>query len=116
MEVFSKVSLNDYTKLCRLDELKEKAGKRFLVDDVEIALFKVDGEIYALGNICPHQHSTLIYDGFIEDNCVVCPLHGWKFKLKDGKMPSGTTGLSSYKTKSYKGEVFVKIIKKEVNW
>ena len=44
-------SLEGYTKVCVYNELKEKIGKRFFVDDVEIALFKVDGNIYALNNV-----------------------------------------------------------------
>ncbi|MBZ0200132.1 MAG: nitrite reductase (NAD(P)H) small subunit [Ignavibacteriaceae bacterium] len=116
MQAFNKEELHGYNKLCLVTELKEKSGKRFLVDDVDIAVYKVEKKIYALGNICPHRHSALIYDGFIEDDCVVCPLHGWKFNLKDGKMPTGTTGLSSYEIKIFNDEVFVKIVKKELKW
>ena len=112
----NKEILYGYIKLCREELLKENEGKRFLVEDTEVALFKVCGEIYALGNICPHQHSALIYEGFIEEGCVICPLHGWKFQLKDGTMPSGRKGLASYQVKVADGDVYVKILKKGMNW
>lgn len=108
--------LVDFTKICKVDDLHEKVGKRFFVDDVEVAMFKVDGEIYALSNICPHQHTAMMYDGFIEGEKVVCPLHGWEFNLSDGKMAQGRKGLDSYEVKIIDDHVFVKVSKKELNW
>ena len=73
--------------------LQKRIGKRFIIDDVDIAVFKIDEEIFVVSNICPHQHSPLIYDRFVEDECVVCPAHGWMFKLRTGKTPMGYGGL-----------------------
>jgi nitrite reductase/ring-hydroxylating ferredoxin subunit len=106
----------DYKRLCKLSELKENQGQRFIVDDIEVAVFKIAEEIFAVSNICPHQHTALIYDGFIEDGCVVCPAHGWIFNLKTGKQPTGASGLNTYSTKIINGEVFVLINKKELKW
>ena len=105
-----------YTKLCRFDELKEETGKRFIVDETEVAVFKINNEIFALSNICPHQHTTLIYDGFIEDEFVVCPMHGWKFNLKTGKQPGGERGLDSFSVIVQDNAVYVKVFKKELKW
>jgi len=108
--------LEGFTKVCPVENLKEYQGKRFFIDDVEIAVFKIDGEVYALSNICPHQHTALIYDGFVEDGCIVCPAHGWMFNLKTGRMPDDRRGLDSYPVKVIDGNVFIKVIKKELNW
>ncbi|OGU72408.1 MAG: hypothetical protein A2V93_12030 [Ignavibacteria bacterium RBG_16_34_14] len=105
-----------YKKLCRFDELKEREGRRFIVDETEVAIFKSNNEIYALSNICPHQHTTLIYDGFIEDGFVVCPVHGWKFNLKTGKQPKGQNGLDNFPVIVFEGDIFVKVYKKEMQW
>ena len=107
---------NGYKKICPLNQLKDRAGKRFMVDDIEVALFKVDGEIFALSNVCPHQHTALIYDGFIENEFIVCPVHGWMFNLRTGKTPSGTNGLDSYDVKLLDDQVYVKVFKKRLNW
>ena len=32
--------IEGYTKLCRFDELKEGTGKRFIVDETEVAVLK----------------------------------------------------------------------------
>jgi NAD(P)H-dependent nitrite reductase small subunit len=105
-----------FKKLCKVSELTERQGKRFIVDETEIALFKVDDEIYALSNICPHQHTALIYDGFIEDDCVVCPAHGWMFDLKTGKLKTGNSRLTTYPVIIEDDHIFVKVSKIDLNW
>ena len=105
-----------YTKVCTVSELKENQGKRFLINDVDVAVFKVNDTIYVLNNVCPHQHTTIIYDGIIEDGCVVCPAHGWMFNLKTGKQPTGAKGLNVYTVKIINDEVFAIVKPKELKW
>jgi nitrite reductase/ring-hydroxylating ferredoxin subunit len=105
-----------FRKLCRFDELKEGEGRRFIVNETEVAVFKIRNKIYALSNVCPHQHTALIYDGFLEDEFVVCPAHGWKFNLNTGKQPKGERGLDSFPVMIIEDEVYVKVYKKELNW
>jgi nitrite reductase/ring-hydroxylating ferredoxin subunit len=105
-----------YTKVCRVSELKENQGKRFLINDVDLAVFKVNDEIFVLGNVCPHQHTTIIYDGIIEDGCVVCPAHGWMFNLKTGKQPTGARGLDTFPVKIMNDEVYAIVKAKELKW
>jgi NAD(P)H-dependent nitrite reductase small subunit len=109
-------SIEGFTKLCKYDELKEKSGKRFFVDDVEIALFKVNNEVFALSNICPHQKTHLMHEGFIEDDKVICPIHGWQFELSTGNLAPDRKGLDSYEVKIIGDEIYVKVIKKELKW
>jgi nitrite reductase (NADH) small subunit len=52
-------------------------------DGTEIALFNIEGTIYALDNSCPHMGGPL-GDGEIENCCVTCPWHGWQFDVKTG--------------------------------
>lgn len=108
--------LSGFTGVCRLDELTEQQGRRFIVENTEVAVFKLGGKVYTLNNICPHQHTALLYDGFIEHGCVVCPAHGWMFDLKTGKTPAGGRGVEAYETKVVEGRVFVKIVLKEMKW
>ncbi len=108
--------LEGFQKVCNVNELLEKAGKRFIVNDVEVAVFKVDGKIYALSNICPHQHTALIYDGFIEDGCVVCPAHGWMFNLQTGRMPTNSKGLDCYPVLIFEDALYIKVLKREYTW
>lgn len=108
--------LDGFYKICKIHELKENIGSRFFVDDVDIAVFKIKNEIFAVSNICVHQKAAIIYDGYVEDYVVNCPAHGWQFSLRDGKMNFGAKGLDTYEVKVINDDVYVKVFKKELNW
>ncbi len=105
-----------FTKICCVHDIEEDTGKRFIIDETEIAVFKTNGNIFALSNICPHQQTALIYDGFIEEGCVVCPAHGWKYDLRTGNKKSGSRGLDSYEVKIIDEIIYVKVVPKRFNW
>ena len=60
-------------------------GERALVTAarMEVALFRRDDELFAIGNECVHQGGSLC-DGRVEGDIVICPLHGWEFDLRSG--------------------------------
>ncbi|ABM37767.1 MULTISPECIES: naphthalene 1,2-dioxygenase/salicylate 5-hydroxylase systems ferredoxin NagAb [Burkholderiales] len=49
----------------------------------EIALYEVDGEVFATDNICTHGHARLS-DGFLEGREIECPLHQGRFDVCSG--------------------------------
>lgn len=59
-----------------------------VVGNREIALFNVDGQIYALDNVCPHSGGPL-NEGWTDGTTVTCPWHAWSFRMTDGKMTLG---------------------------
>lgn len=52
--------------------------------DREIALFNVDGVIYATDNMCTHA-AAFLTDGFLDGDIIECPLHAGRFEVKTGK-------------------------------
>lgn len=54
------------------------------IDDVLVAVFNLDGEFHAIENVCSHEYAELT-DGEIEDNEIVCPLHGARFDIRTGE-------------------------------
>jgi naphthalene 1,2-dioxygenase ferredoxin component len=49
-----------------------------------IALYNVDGEIYATDNLCTHAFAYLS-DGWLDGDVIECPLHAGRFEVKTGK-------------------------------
>jgi naphthalene 1,2-dioxygenase ferredoxin component len=49
-----------------------------------IALYNVDGAIYATDNICTHAFANLS-DGWLDGDVIECPLHAGRFEVKTGK-------------------------------
>jgi sulfite reductase beta subunit-like hemoprotein/nitrite reductase/ring-hydroxylating ferredoxin subunit len=75
----------------------------------ELALFRKGDQIHAIDNACPHAGGSLA-EGAIDDGCVTCPLHGWKFDVATGAGVVPTRGrVASYPTKIEDGKVLVKL-------
>jgi nitrite reductase/ring-hydroxylating ferredoxin subunit len=66
-----------------LAEVPEGGAKLVRIRGEEIAVFKREGKLCAIQNLCPHEGGQLS-QGWIENQCVVCPLHGYQFDLKTG--------------------------------
>jgi naphthalene 1,2-dioxygenase system ferredoxin subunit len=50
----------------------------------DIALYEVEGEVFATDNTCTHGHARMS-DGFLEGREIECPLHQGKFDVCSGK-------------------------------
>jgi len=77
--------MRKFVPVATLDEVPLGAAKAVVVGEREIALFNVDGTIYAIDNVCPHQGGPLA-DGWLDGTIVTCPWHAWCFELRTGKM------------------------------
>jgi apoptosis-inducing factor 3 len=78
------------------------------VGTTPIALYKLDGEVYATHGICTHAMAILA-DGFVEDGKIECPLHQGLFDIKSGKALTAplTEDLRTYAVKIEGGDVLV---------
>ena len=52
-------------------------------NDRDIAVFKSDGQFFAIDDRCPHAGASLS-SGHVEAGIVTCPWHAWRFRLCDG--------------------------------
>ena len=69
-------------------DLAEAELRRVQVHGVDILLVKHDGRIFALGERCAHLGGPLA-EGKLEGTTVVCPWHGSRFSLEDGRVIDG---------------------------
>ena len=68
-------------------EAELAARDRKLVEvsaELQIGLFKVNGEYFAVDAWCSHGRASLVH-GEVEDHEVLCPLHGARFDLRTGR-------------------------------
>jgi nitrite reductase (NADH) small subunit len=52
-------------------------------EGVAVCLARVNGELAALDNWCPHRRGPL-GQGWVQGESVVCPWHSWTFNVKTG--------------------------------
>ena len=101
--------MGEWIDIAAAEELP--AGGRRLVrrEGHEIALFHVDGCVYALGDSCPHNGSSLVM-GKVEGTTVTCRAHGLRFDLATGCM-RGAQGLTarSYPARVRDGRIEVEL-------
>ncbi len=77
---------NKYISVCDVDAIKENHAKIFVIRDERVALFKKEGKIYAVSNICAHQNGPL-GEGKIINGCITCPWHGYQYLPESGRAP-----------------------------
>ena len=81
-----KLREDGFYEVCEINEIEESCGKPFFVEQVNLAIFKHEGKVYAVNNICKHQMGP-IGEGKIIDGCITCPWHGYQYLPHDGKSP-----------------------------
>jgi NAD(P)H-dependent nitrite reductase small subunit len=96
---------------CKVSEIPQNGsrGKVIYAEKTELALFYLKDKIYAISNICPHQDSPLLSEGYIDKQAltVACPLHGWTYSIVTGKSVIGDGSVPSYEVKVLDDEVWV---------
>ena len=75
-----------------------------------IALYDVDGALFATDNICTHAYARLS-DGWLDGELIECPLHAARFDIRTGKVldPPATEDLRTYPTRVVDDEIEVKL-------
>src|SRR5919198_1785564 len=73
----------DFVKVATLDQLAPGRGMTVTVRGVPVALFNVDGTVYAIDDTCRHEGVSL-GTGELRGNIVRCRAHGWRYDVTTG--------------------------------
>ena len=68
------------------EEIPENRARIVCAAGERIAVFRYDGKVSAVSNVCQHQNGPL-GEGRIVDGCITCPWHGYQYQLKNGCAP-----------------------------
>ena len=77
--------MEEWITVARIDALPNDKGKVVEVEGRQIALFRVDGGVYAIDNRCPHEGGPL-GAGHVQNGVVTCPWHQWRFDVRTGAL------------------------------
>jgi len=71
---------------CAVDDIEEKRARIVTIAGDRVAVFKYDGKISAVSNVCQHQNGPL-GEGCILDGYITCPWHGYQYIPETGCSP-----------------------------
>src|SRR5207253_2707483 len=98
---------NGYVAVCSIDSIPEKRACVVSCGGERVAVFKYDGRISAVSNVCQHQNGPL-GEGKVIDGCVTCPWHGYQYLPDSGASPPPfTEKVPTYRTRVVGNQVFV---------
>ena len=73
-------------RVCTVSEITDNRAKIFTVGGERVAIFKYDGKLSAVNNVCKHQGGPL-GEGKVIDGCITCPWHGYQYWPHNGQSP-----------------------------
>ncbi len=79
--------LNDgFIDACAFADIPENRAQVICLSGERVAIFKYDGKISAVSNVCQHQNGPL-GEGRMLDGCITCPWHGYQYLPETGASP-----------------------------
>ena len=74
-----------YVRVAKVMDVPPGRVRVVEVEDEDVALCNVDGEIYAVANVCSHDNGPL-GEGHLLGDEIECPRHGARFKVRSGEV------------------------------
>ncbi|MGD1903953.1 MAG: Rieske 2Fe-2S domain-containing protein [Geitlerinemataceae cyanobacterium] len=91
-------------------DIVENRAKIVTISGERVAIFKYDGKIAAVSNVCQHQNGPL-GEGKIVDGCITCPWHGYQYLPENGASPPPfTEKIPTFDVRLEGDRIFVKAI------
>lgn len=82
----ARASGEGFVEVCDVDGIPDKRATVISLEGERIAVFRYDGKISAVSNVCRHQNGPL-GEGRIIDGCITCPWHGYQYLPDSGASP-----------------------------
>jgi 3-phenylpropionate/trans-cinnamate dioxygenase ferredoxin component len=85
--------MEDFVKAGRVAEIPPGERKLVEVDGVRIAIFNLEGDYYAIEDVCTHDGGPLVEGDILPGGQIRCPRHGARFDIRTGQalsMPAFT--------------------------
>jgi len=73
----------EYFAVAALDELPDGERLYLEIGDIDLIVFNIAGDYYAIANLCSHDQEPLD-EGMLDGHAIVCPRHGARFDLCTG--------------------------------
>jgi len=98
-----------WIRVCAQSELLPGEFKIAYDGDVPIAVFNIDGDLYAVEDVCTHDGGDLA-GGELHGFEIECPRHGARFDVRNGAVrnPPAYEPIATFPVKVENGVVFAR--------
>jgi nitrite reductase/ring-hydroxylating ferredoxin subunit/DMSO/TMAO reductase YedYZ heme-binding membrane subunit len=79
-------SAEGFVDACAVADIAENRARIVCVSGERVAIFKYEGKLSAVSNVCQHQNGPL-GEGKIVFGCITCPWHGYQYLPETGASP-----------------------------
>jgi len=105
--VTSAATEDDFVNACAVADIPENRARIVCLSGERVAIFKYDGKISAVSNVCQHQNGPL-GEGKIVFGCITCPWHGYQYQPDTGASPPPfVEKVPTFNVRVKSGRVFV---------
>ena len=96
-----------YRAVCAEGQLRDGVGRTVRLGARNVALFRVEGGLYAVDDACRHEDGP-VGEGKVVGCVVTCPYHDWKYDVRTGDcLTDPTRPLASYAVRAARGFIWV---------
>lgn len=96
-----------FVDACAVADIPENRARIVCLSGERVAMFKYDGKISAVSNVCQHQNGPL-GEGKIVFGCITCPWHGYQYQPDTGASPPPfVEKVPTFNVRVKNGRVFV---------
>lgn len=75
--------MSEWVNVAKVTDFVPNSWRVADVNDASVLVFYIDGNFYAIENVCTHDGGTLS-DGQLQGDEIVCPRHGAHFCVRTG--------------------------------
>jgi 3-phenylpropionate/trans-cinnamate dioxygenase ferredoxin subunit len=102
------MAMPEFIEAARVDQIPPGTGTMVTVAGKDVAIFNVDGDVYAIGDSCPHAGASL-GAGRLNGRIVTCRAHGLRYDVTTGQVTTGGFGVATYPTKVVDGTILIAV-------
>lgn len=109
-ELTIKSAMSTKIELCNVDAVAEGEAIRVETNDLQLAVFNLNGQFYVTDDLCTHGPG-LLHEGYIDGDVVECNFHNGSFNIKTGEVvdPPCMIPVKTYRTVVEGDKVFIEV-------
>lgn len=100
-----------FVKAANVGDVPPGRVKVVEVGQEDVALCNVNGDIYAVDNVCTHDDGPLGEEGYLLGDEIECPRHGARFCVRSGEVKTlpAIVSIPTFTVKVEGDEIFVDV-------